>query len=141
MAVTPRPVSISLPASAPNARPSSVSRALSGATDGSAVEETSAQASVSFDTAMMFHHDEQAGDQRDDKPNGQNLVEFTGGNQTFVSILEESGKTSGGQAPDGVVRRGFSGYLSRAISVYETTAQVIHGSGPDPRGSTLSLTL
>lgn len=142
MAITPLPVLTSLPASAPSARPSGASRTLAGVTTDSAhVEEAGAQTGVSFGTAMTPHRDEQAGNHGGGAPNGQKRVELVGGNRTFVGILEETSMASSGRSPGGPVRRGFSGYLSRAINAYETNARVIHGSGPEPRGSTVSLTL
>lgn len=141
MAMTPRPISVSLPAGAPSTRPAAGTRAPTATTDGSPVEETNVQTNVSFDTAMMFHHDERTGEREEESSKGQNLVEYSSDNNSFVSILNESGVASGGRTPSGSVRRGFSGYLSHAIRVYETNSAVIHGSGPDPRGSTLSLTL
>jgi len=140
MAITPRPVTSSVPANTSGVRPVATSRA-NVAADGALVEELSPQANVSFDMAMLFQNDEHTGEKKDDASKGKKLVEYAGSNQTFVNILEESGRSSGGREAGQVGRRGFSGYVTRAINIYESNAQVIHGSGPDPRGSTLSLTL
>jgi len=140
MAITPRPVTSSVPASTPGVRNIAASRA-NVATEGAQVEELSPQANVSFDMAMLFQNDEQSDQKKDDSSQGKTLVEYAGSNQTFVNILEETARSSGGGDVGQSVRRGFSGYVTRAINIYESNAQVIHGSGPDPRGSTLSLTL
>lgn len=140
MAITPRPVTSSVPANTPSVRQVAGSRA-NVATDGLPVEELNPQSNVSFDMAMLFQNHERAGEKKDDTPKGKTLVEFAGTNQTFVNILEESARSSGGREEARAVRRGFSGYVTRAINIYESNAQVIHGSGPDPRGSVLSLIL
>ena len=140
MAIAPRPVTSSVPASTPGVRHVAASRA-NVATDGAPVEELSSQTNVSFDMAMLFQNDERTGEKKDDSSKGKTLVEYAGNNQTFVNIIEESARSSGGRDEGQIVRRGFSGYVTRAINIYESNAQVIHGSGPDPRGSTLSLTL
>jgi len=90
---------------------------------------------------MLFQNNHAADDKQDGASKGKALVEYSGSNQTFANILEESILASSQRESGQAAQRGFSGYLSRAISIYETNARVIHGSGPDPRGSTLSLTL
>ncbi len=141
MAISPRSVSISPPASTQNVRQQNVSRAQAGATDSSPIEETSAQPNVAFDAAMLFQREERDSDQRDDTSKGQGLVELGVGNQAFATILEESDAASSRLAPDGFSRRGSADFLSRAIGIYEATSAVIHGAGPDPLGSTLNLSL
>lgn len=121
-------------------RQSSVSRA-STATDGAPVEETSAQANVAFDTAMLFQNNAQTGGQKDDSGHKQALVEYPGSSQTFASIMEESVLASKGRDNGQAARRAFSGYVTRAINIYESNAKIIHGTGPEPLGSTISLTL
>ncbi len=138
--MSPRSVTSSVPASAPNVRPSTVSRA-GTATGGSPVDETSAQANVSFNTAMLFQNNGETGEQNDEPSNGKVLVEYAVNNQTFASILEDSVQAPGRRAAGHGARRVFSGYVTRAIKIYESNAEVIHGSGPEPRGSTLSLAL
>ena len=139
MVMTPKSVSSSVPASTPSVRPSAARAQTSGG--GGAVEETSAQVNVSFDTAMLFQNNHEAGGKQDDASKGKTLVEYSGSNQTFANILEDSVLTSTEREAGRTARRGFSGYLSRAINIYETNARVIHGLGAAPRGSTISLTL
>ena len=140
MAITPRSVTSSPPASTSSVRQVAVSRVQS-AVDGAPVEETSAQTNVSFDTAMLFQNQEQTGDQKEDSSNSKTLIDYASSNQAFASILEEtSTAVQAGGLREGS-RRGFSGYVAKAINVYEENARVIHGTGPDRRGSTLSLNL
>ena len=140
MAITPRSVTSSPPASTQNVRQTVVARVQS-AVDGAAVEETSAQTNVSFDTAMLFQNQEQTGDQQEESSNGKTLVEYASSNQAFVTILEETASATEASGPGRGARRGFSGFVTKAINTYEENARIIHGTGPDPRGSTLSLTL
>ncbi len=138
--MSPRSVISTVPANTTSVRQQTVMRA-NAANDGSPVEETNAQSSVSFNTAMLFQNNGQTGEQEDDSSKGRTLVEYVGSSQSFANIVEESVRASGSGQGGAVVRRGFSGYVTRAINIYESNARVIHGSGPDPRGSTVSLAL
>ncbi|HER25511.1 MAG TPA: hypothetical protein ENI69_00210, partial [Rhodospirillales bacterium] len=119
MAMMPKAVTSSPPVSAPSVRQSSVSRS-SAANDGSPVEETNAQAGVSYNTAMLFQGNEQAGegDRRDEPRQGQTLVEYADSSQTFANILEESALSAGGRSGGRAGQRASSGYVNRAINIY-----------------------
>jgi hypothetical protein len=110
----------------------------------SAVEGSAASNSISFNAAAYSFRDDRSNSFAQDNqppPHRMPALVAVAPSQTFAAIVEARNALAGaGRAGPTTTGRGFSGLLSRAISIYETNAKIIHGTA-DFRGGTVSIRL
>lgn len=106
------------------------------------IESPNGGVGLAFDTTTFAFREDPRGFASND--NHQQRQPWTGttllaSSQTFAAIME----SGDGAARDGAqanATRHFQGFLSKAISTYETNAKIIHGQ-LEQRGSTVSMRL
>jgi len=140
MAQIPRSLPATAPTNVTSGRLQGGPRSVASA-DASPIEETRTQTGVLFNDALLFQDDDTAHSrERGNSQGNNNLVEYAGSSQTFASIFQEGNSTGSAGNVQTVRSKGFANLVTRAINIYETNVQVIHGT-TEPRGTTLSMTL
>lgn len=108
------------------------------------VESPNGGVGLAFDTTTFAFREDARGFASNDN-HQQRQAPWTGTtllapSQTFAAILEGSGAATGDAAARATGARHFQGFLSKAISTYETNAKIIHGQ-LEPRGTSVSMRL
>jgi len=108
--------------------------------DTTPVEELSPQGGVSFNSSLLFQDEETNNQQHPQGQTGKGMIEYAGGSQTFATIFEEVNPSGSDDEEAPVRARSYSGYVARAIDIYENNIRIINGSN-NQRGGSLSMNL